>query len=442
MVDVRSTDALRPGTHAVPAALRVVALSGPDRGAELLLAKGTYLVGKDPAADLVLTDGAVSRRHLELSVRQDGIAIRDLGSKNGSFLDRARFSQVVVGAGAVITIGKTQLRLTAATAGTRLPSEADHFGALEGRSIAMREVYAVLERIGSSDAAVLIEGETGTGKELCAEAIFAHSRRRAGPFVVCDLASVNRALIESELFGHRRGAFTGADRDRLGAFAEAEGGALFLDEVGELELELQPRLLRAIERRKVKPVGDARYRSCDVRVIAATSRNLEAECKSGRFRADLFHRLAVLRVVLPPLRERKEDIPLLAARFSGAAGCAISPEAVSVLVEHTWPGNVRELRNVIERAASLATSVATSVADGPGRLITPGHLGLDEPFGDGAPGERFHAAKERLVAEWERDYLRGVLKSARGNVSQAAKAAGLNRQHLHHLMKKHGIAGG
>jgi DNA-binding NtrC family response regulator len=314
------------------------------------------------------------------------------------------------------------------------PSRSDRFGGLIGPSERMRALFALLERVAPSDLPVLIEGETGTGKELCAEAIAAASGRRE-PFVVCDLAGVSRPLIESELFGHVRGAFTGAERDRDGAFAQAHGGTLFIDEIGELEIDVQPRLLRALEQRRVKPVGAAAYRDVDARVIIATNRDLEREAAAGRFRADLYHRLAVVRVTLPPLRARKEDLPRLIAHFIGDRPVRLPPETLSLLFSHDWPGNVRELRNVLERGLSLLDQ---------GRVLHPGLLGL----AGGAPDERarddgrapFHREKARLIAAWERAFLLGALRAADGNVTRAAREVGLDRVHLHRLLRKHRLA--
>jgi DNA-binding NtrC family response regulator len=440
--EVPRTDIAAPGSEPVmPARLRLLVLSGPDQGKEADLERGTYLVGKAPGCALVLTDGSVSRQHLELQVTDRGILVRDLGSTNGAFFGGARFNQVTVGAGAVITIGSTELKLSVPPESGRspamLPSQADRFGALMGKSLRMREVYSLLERVGQSDVALLIEGETGTGKELCAEAIHSVGPRRNKPFVICDLAGVSRSLIDSELFGHVRGAFTGADRDREGAFAQAHGGTIFIDEIGELELEAQPRLLRALEQRKVKPVGAGSYRDVDVRVIAATNRDLREEVRAGRCRDDLYHRLAVVKVTLPPLRERKEDIPLLLHAFLSGRDVQVPPETMALLSDYDWPGNVRELRNVIERGVSLL---------GAGTVLEPSLLGLEPPRHIDGPQpwatigpEGFREAKERLISAWERDYVTQLLKRSGGNVSQAAREGGIDRVYLHRLMKKHGI---
>ena len=309
----------------------------------------------------------------------------------------------------------------------------------------MREIYAVLERMAKSDAPVLIEGETGTGKEVCAEALHAASARANGPFVICDLGGVSRSLIDSELFGHVRGAFTGADRDRKGLFAEAQGGTLFLDEIGELELDIQPRLLRAIEQRRVRPVGASSYRDVDVRVIAATNRDLRDEVRAGRFREDLYHRLAVVRVTLPPLRERKEDLPrLVEALLAQPTPATVPAETLALLAEYDWPGNVRELKNVLDRALSFTDESADGA-----RTIAPGLLGLGSVGGSaeaqmppsfGPVGsEGYREAKERLLAIWERQFVTQLLKRTGGNVSRASREGGIDRGYLYRLIKKLGL---
>jgi two-component system, NtrC family, nitrogen regulation response regulator GlnG len=310
-------------------------------------------------------------------------------------------------------------------------------------------VFALLERVAASDAAVLVEGETGTGKELVAEAVHAASARRRGPFIVCDLGSLPRSLIESELFGHVRGAFTGADRDRVGAFEQADGGTIFLDEIGELQLDVQPRLLRALERRQVKPVGSSQFRTSDTRVVAATNRDLLAEAKAGHFREDLYHRQAVVRLRLPPLRERREDIPMLAEHFVARAAAAmgrpapaLSASVVAALRGHDWPGNVRELKNVLERALSIAPDVPSLDTTLLGLDDLPGAVAVNEgaaPLVDTTVP--FKESKDRLVHAWEREYVTTLLDRAGGNVSLAARNAGIDRVYLHRLLKKHGLGG-
>ena len=423
--------------------LRLVVAAGPDQGRSLALLPGTYAVGKASDCELALTDAAVSRRHLEVVVTEERVELRDLASKNGSYYLGARFDRIQVGAGAQVTIGTTALALM--TAPSREPPlhTADRFGRLLGQTASMRRVFAALERLARTDASIVILGETGTGKDLAAQAVHAASARADRPFVVCDLGAVPAQLVESELFGHVRGAFTGADRDRAGAFEQADGGTIFLDEIGELALSLQPRLLRLLESRSVKRVGAVAYRELDVRVVSATNRDLAAEVEAHGFRADLFHRLAVAQVRIPPLRERLDDLPLLVESFlrepaaRGGARLTVPPETWAALRSYGWPGNVRQLRNVIERAAALAP---------PDGVLRPEVLGLDGA-GDGEPPLRvpvdpsvpFKDAKDRLIHVWEREYMAGLLERCGDNLAQAARVAGIDRAHLYRILRKHGL---
>jgi two-component system nitrogen regulation response regulator GlnG len=447
-LDAGATEPLVASPREVGRRLRVVVVAGPDRGKALPLTRGAHRIGKHPSCDLVLADGTVSAQHLAIDVEPGRLAVRDLGSTNGSFYAGARFDQIEVSRGASFTIGKSELRIEAVDAATSLPpSASERLGELVGRSEAMRRLFTLLERAARSPASVLIEGETGTGKELVARALHDGSPRAAGPLVVCDLGSITASLCESELFGHVRGAFTGADRDRAGAFEQADGGTIFLDEIGELPLELQPRLLRALESRQVRRVGDGGYRDVDVRVVAATNRDLAAEVRAGHFRADLYHRLSIVMVHLPPLRERAEDVALLVEhrlRATGATG-GVHPAVLRALAEHDWPGNVRELENVLERALALGIDLAdagaaTALLGGGGsgdRIVASappvaGAAAID-------PTVPFRDAKSRLVDAWERDYVVALLASCDGNVSLAARRAGMDRAYLHRLLRKHGL---
>jgi two-component system, NtrC family, nitrogen regulation response regulator GlnG len=412
--------------------LRIVVVDGPDHGLSLLLAPGTYLVGTSRSCALRLTDGAVSNRHLELIVdgERGGVVVRDLESTNGSWFGGARFTVLEVDRAATLTIGKTELRIEAIDSALVLPpSSRTSFGGLIGSSESMRRLFALLERVAGSESSVLIEGETGTGKELVARALHDHSPRRDGSYVVCDLGSVGSTVSDSELFGHVKGAFTGAHRDRIGAFEAAHRGTIFLDEVSELPLELQPKLLRALESREVRRVGDVDYRTIDVRVIAATNRDLDAEVKAGRFREDLYHRLGVIVARVPALREHASDIPELVDHFLGASARRPDAETLVTLTAYDWPGNVRELRNVIERAVAL--DVALSPA-----LVGVGGTIARTPVDPSLP---FREAKTRLVEAWERDYVTALLASCKYNVSLAARRAGMDRAYLHRLVKKHGV---
>jgi two-component system nitrogen regulation response regulator GlnG len=429
-----STQTLLPMAAAEAVALKLVVVSGRDFGKTLALEKGAYRVGKSPEADLELTDSAVSRQHLVVEPLRGGCRFRDEGSTNGAFFDGSRFSVIEVPTGAVVRVGQTELQvLPAARPNPLRPSDKNAFGRLLGEGLRMRQIFGLLERAAAGGADVLLQGETGTGKELAAEGLHTSGPRAAGPFVICDLAGTTPSLVESELFGHVRGAFTGAIADRAGAFERAHGGTLFLDEIGDLGLELQPRLLRALERRQVKRVGSDRYTEVDVRVVTASHKDLEEEVRAGRFREDLYHRVAVVTVTLPPLRERPEDLPMLVRALLERAGhratatAVMSAETQTLLRSHDWPGNVRELRNVIERAI---------------------RLGVDPDLPERSPSERaethselpFKAAKEHLVTAFERDYLAALLERVDGNVSMAARESGIGRVYLHRLLKKHGLA--
>jgi len=424
-----------PGQLADPAGLSLVVVRGPERGRTISLQPGTISVGKHPDSTLVLTDPGVSRHHFDLIVDGAGIQLRDAGSKNGTFLGGLKVVDCELAEGAMLRVGSTLLQIVA----TVVTPTRDRFGDLLGASPKMQEIYGLLERVAPTNATVLIVGETGSGKELCAQALHRHSGRK-GPFAVCDLSAVTRSLIESELFGHEKGAFTNAVHSRDGAFVQADHGTLFIDEVGELETESQPRLLRALQERQVKPVGSSKYRDFDVRVIAATNRDLTEDVRQGRFRQDLFHRLAVVRIRLPPLRERKEDLPMLVrhfiAHFADQSGRAVTvpPATLALLAEYDWPGNVRELQNTIERALAVMPPGGTELG--------PELLGLESVAGN-APDTQdegdFQTAKERLISTWERAYLEKLLRAAGGNVSEAARQGGIARIYLHRLLKKHNI---
>ncbi|TQF14367.1 FHA domain-containing protein [Myxococcus llanfairpwllgwyngyllgogerychwyrndrobwllllantysiliogogogochensis] len=410
-------------------------LSGPDSGKVHPLKQGVYTVGKAPTCDIVLDDKAVSRQHLRLEVHDEHVVATDLDSHNGSFCERLRFTSLELRPGIVITLGTTELKLIPEDTRERsvLLSSKDRFGALVGNSRKMREAFTLLERLAPGGADVLIQGETGTGKDLCAEAIHQQSPRKKGPFVIVDLAGVPPTLIESELFGHVKGAFTSAQGDRAGAFERAQNGTVFLDEVGELPLELQPRLLRVLERRQVKRVGANDYQTVNMRVVAATHVNLEQAVTQGKFRRDLFHRLAVLRVSLPPLRERPEDIPVLIDHMlqtTGRPPSALSDQTRALLAQYPWPGNVRELRNVVEQVMNLGEEALPdleSSSEGSTKVE------LDLPFKE---------AKERLIEGFERDYLKNLLERCEGNISRASREADIDRVYLKKLLRKHELDAG
>jgi two-component system, NtrC family, response regulator GlrR len=383
-------------------------------------------VGSGPEAGLQLDDPTVSRRHAELQPFAFGVRVRDLGSTNGVFINGVQVQDGVVESG-LIELGRCSVQLKRIEEGVAQVEGPTTFGNQLGQSPAMRQLFGVLARVAPTDSTVLLNGETGTGKDGLARAIHDASGRRDNPYVVVDCAALAPSLVESELFGHAAGAYTGATSSRPGAFLNAHRGTVFLDEGGELPLDMQPRLLRVLESGTVKPVGADRPVQVDLRVIAATHKDLEREVEAGRFRRDLYYRLAVVMVRVPPLRERGDDVMLLAQHFVvdvlKGHSMSLSPELVAKLRAHRWPGNVRELRNAVERA------------------LAGGAVALGEPA-EVAPAELpFKEAKERIVDAFTRDYLARLYERCKGNVSQMARESGINRNHVALLLERHGIRG-
>jgi two-component system response regulator GlrR len=418
---------------------RVSGVAGPAAGKSAESSGDRMAIGSHASNDFVLDDPAVSRFHCEISVTPRGPWLRDLESKNGTELDGVSLGEGGLREGSLIKLGHSVLSFHLAVEQNVLPiSNHTALGTLVGQSVAMRTVFALLERAAASDATVLIEGETGTGKEGAAESIHRASSRAEQPFVVVDCSAMPAALLESELFGHEKGAFTGATSRRVGAFEEADGGTVFLDEVGELPPDLQPKLLRVLERREIRRLGQNQHKSVNVRVLAATNRDLRAEVNREKFRADLYFRLAVVKIALPPLRARLEDIPTLVDHFIGVLGlnpiqAALlrEPEFLTGLGRAAWPGNVRELRNHLERCVVLQQSLPVEGAEA-------------SPAGSGFsidPQRSYSEAKRAVLDEFERRYLDGLLKLHRDNVSKAARAAGMDRVHLYKLLHRHGLRG-
>jgi len=436
------TEAIDQRAGAGSSPCKIVVIDGPDAGKEAKFGTEAIQIGTDPASDLILRDDTVSRRHLEITRGKDGYIARDLGSTNGTTFEGSRIESCVLPPGAFITLGRTTVCLQPLDAAREVrPSKSTRFGQLYGKSLRMRQAFALMEKVAPTEATVLIEGPTGVGKDLAARAIHEASNRRDKPFVVLDCGAISRTLIESELFGHVRGAFTGAVSDRAGAFERAHGGSLFLDEIGELDLDLQPKLLRALEQREVRRLGGDAMTRVDVRLIAATNRDLRVEMDAGRFRQDLYYRLSVVRVVLPPLRERLEDVPLLVKHFLLACGGDADPLVegpnLDRLMAHRWPGNVRELRNVIERAAFMTVGEAPKFGELDLQLTMPksSDVGIrtDLPFKE---------AKDRLLQVFESAYLSAVFDECGGNISRTARRAGIDRAHLKTLLRKHGLIAG
>jgi transcriptional regulator with AAA-type ATPase domain len=395
-------------------------------------------IGAHSSNDLVLADPAVSRFHCRLVLEDSGWRVRDWSSLNGTRLDGVRIRDADLLGDAVLGLGDSIVRVRpVAPAEEELIPTIPSFGQLSGTSLPMRKLFGMLEKIARSDINVLIEGESGTGKELVANEIVQRSPRAQAPFVVVDCGAITPSLVESELFGHARGSFTGADRDRIGAFEAADGGTVFLDEVGELALELQPKLLRAIEAQEIRRVGETRARKVDVRVISATNRDLEREGNRGRFREDLYFRLAVMRVRMPPLRERLDDMLILVRGFLQALGTPeeerlFTPEVLAEMACHDWPGNVRELRNYVERTVVLQKAAPT---------MRRASIPPASASSSGVPAP-FKIAKDAAVDSFERTYLTALLEVAGNNMSKAARLAGMDRMYLHRLVQKHGLRGG
>lgn len=413
---------------------RLSVIGGPDAGLSLEIAGGAVRIGTAEENDLILTDDTVSRRHCEVIPTPNGIRIRDDGSTNLVVVGGVLVVDATFAGPIQIELGNTVITITPLTETVfREQLDTDRFGDLLGKSAPMQELFADLERIAPTELSLLIEGETGTGKELVAESVHRASARADGPFITFDCSSVAATLAESELFGHERGAFTGAVNARAGIFEQAQGGTIFLDELGELPKDLQPKLLRVLEKREVRRLGGTRTIPIDVRLIAATNRNLRAEVQRGSFREDLYFRVAGARVYVPPLRERMSDLPRLIGSF--LAGCH-PPRTLNDVPQHLWemlrsyrwPGNVRELRNAVQRM--LVT---------PDRVLEPE---TDTVAAAPAAAEEFsplRVARREAADAFERRYVQGLLIRADGNITRAAALAEVSRQVIHALISKHGL---
>ena len=429
---------------------RLLVQSGPDANKDVVTEKerirvghARHFAGADGVQnDLSLDDKKVSRHHFEICFTENGYLLVDLQSTNGTFLDGKRVERAYLAAGSQIVVGDDVLVFTPLNEEIEVsPDSEGFFAGMVGKSLKMRQIFALLKKVAPMDVSVLITGETGTGKELVARAVHDHSPRRKGPFVVLDCGAIPENLIESELFGHERGAFTGADRVREGAFERAQGGTIFLDELGELRSDLQPRLLRVLEAREVRRVGGSNVIDLDVRVVAATNRDLAKEVADGNFREDLFFRLSVINLSLPPLRARREDIAALMTHALAQADVIarhgvkrVTPAALAILTGYAWPGNVREFMNVVSHVLTFSEGPEIDVVHLPPRLtgspdkVAP--LSFNEHLG-------FHEAKVQVLEAFEREYLATLLKRCEGNISRAARESGLHRKSIERLLKKY-----
>jgi DNA-binding NtrC family response regulator len=434
--DVTKTAAHADAALPVATTLSVTVIEGPDAGRSITLdpdAPARTIVGSAPTSDFVLSDPTVSRRHLSLEPAGKRFRIIDLESRNGTFVDGVSVVEAYVNGGEIVRCGSTALELGASVARRRtLPSTAMGWGKLIGASDAMRRLYLLCERLAAAPVPILIEGETGTGKEVLAESMH-EMGRRSGAFVVFDCTAVANNLLEAELFGHERGAFTGAVSSRPGLFEQADGGTLLIDEIGELDLPLQAKLLRAVDRGEFRRVGGRKTETVDCRILAATRRNLDREVEAGRFRDDLLHRLAIARIELPPLRERGGDVSLLARHFASeldAPAGTLDAELLARYEDYHWPGNVRELKNTILRRIVYGEGAPIGT-----HSIPPG------PSGDWvsailAETDSFSEARRLVIEEFERRFVEQVLERHGGNVTRAAAAAGIAARYLRMLRSK------
>ncbi len=397
-------------------------------------------IGKAPDNDVIIDHPTVSRNHLIVRRQGDQFLVQDLGSTNGTFVDGAQIREGFLRAGALLEVGDVQMRFQPQVRALEVsPATNDRLGDLVGKSMAMRQIFSLIQRIASTDSTLLLIGETGCGKGAASRTVHKLSPRATGPFVVFDCASVSENLIESELFGHEKGSFTGAVAQRVGCLERSNNGTLFLDEIDDLPLDLQPKLLRALEDREFRRLGQSSSPTkFDARVIAASKKDLWTETQAGRFREDLYFRLSVFTVTLPSLRDRKEDIPILVDALAGAPlWNRLVEKQRDQFTGHTWPGNVRELRNAVERLKHVA-----DIPELASESFLKEYSGPAAPQGETLPVDyagEFKDSKESLVRAFEREYLTRLLAKTRGNIAKAARDAALDRKHLYSLLHKYGL---
>ncbi len=412
-------------------------LNGPDAGKQLTL-DGRTVVGAAPDAHLMLSDTTLSRQHLELTPRADGVLLRDLDSTNGTLLGGLRLKEALVEADTTFVAGRTSLRLRALDESVDVSEAPSTFGPLQTKSPVMRRLFGLLDKVATSDSNVLLMGESGTGKEVVARALHQKSDRRAGPLVVVQCSALSSESVEDELFGHVKGAFTGAVADRAGLVEQAHGGILLFDEVGDLKLELQPALLRLLETGTFRRVGDSRFRRVDVRVIATSQRSLEEEVRRGAFRADLYFRLAVVELSVPPLRDRPEDLPVLTAQVLQDLGADLSwtEPMARAFASHAWPGNVRELRNAVQRWLADAQSAGLPASSPKPPVVGAWSAEPGPPVDASVP---FKDAKEAAMNSFTRQYFETLMRECNGNISEMSRRASITRHHMRQLLVRHGL---
>jgi transcriptional regulator with GAF, ATPase, and Fis domain len=427
------TTAVQRTAPRLPIAVRVRVSGVKATPSVFQLSRGRCIVGAGAGADVLLDDTTVSRRHVELTLVPEGVQLVDLGSRNGTFYLGQRVERMTLALGSRVRVGAADILLEADLEALDADDGPSEYRGLCGASPNMRKLFATLARLEGSLVNVLVQGESGVGKELIARAVHEGSTLNGRAFVALNCGAISRELIASELFGHKKGAFTGAVEGRRGAFEQADGGSLFLDEIAELPLELQPVLLRVLESGEVRALGDDQDKRVKVRVIAATNRVLAEEVRAGRFREDLFFRLAVVTLEVPPLRDRPEDIPLLAARFAALEGGATLPDdMLDDLQSRPWPGNVRELRNAVQAFLAVGDLPSSRVIDDSDELdsVLRKRVDLNKPYA---------AQKEDLGVRFTRVYLEMLLRKTGGNQTEAARIAGLDRGYLGRLLARYGI---
>jgi DNA-binding NtrC family response regulator len=422
-----------------PATVRGFSLEvvdGDDLGVRWESSEESGTVGTHDSCDLRLSDSTVSRFHCEVSVGAGGVRVRDLESSNGTLLDGIRIIEAYARTGSLLRLGRTVVQFRYLDRAVALQLSArTRLGALVGHSVPMRAAFSVLERAAATRATTLLEGETGTGKSAAARAIHSEGGFAAHPFVTLDCGAIPANLLESELFGHERGAFTGAVAARAGAFEEAGEGTIFLDEIGELPSELQPKLLGVLEDKVYRRLGSNVVRPMRARIICATNRDLRTEVNLGRFREDLYYRIAVVSLTLPPLRERPEDVEALARQLLHAMGAEddaidqlLSAELIAALRRAAWPGNVRELRNYLEKCLVFHDALpAPPEPSGDGGVVL--EVDATKPFSE---------ARDEIMAAFERSYITELLRLHDGTVSKAAEAAQIDRTYLYKLLRRYG----
>jgi DNA-binding NtrC family response regulator len=425
--------------------VRLEVIAGPDAGTAFEMVpttQGRVYAGKSEVCQLRLTDPLVSRRHFAVENDGDRVRLTDLDSTNGTLVNALPVAEVFLRGGELVRVGDTTIAVRFGNVVVARLEGGARFGRVVGASPEMKRLYPICERLALSDVPVILEGETGTGKELVAEAIHEAGPRASGPFVVFDCTTSPPGLLEAKLFGHEKGAFTGAVNARPGVFEEAGGGTLLIDEIGDLDIALQAKLLRAVQSGQVQRLGGTQWIKTDVRILAATRRDLEREIQEGRFRDDLYYRLAVARIELPPLRRRRGDVKLLAVHFWHAIaqdGRSIPPEFVHRLEGYPWPGNVRELYNAVANRVALGelsdieSIRRPAVPEGPSPAV-PRDV-IDEVVANGLP---FPQARQKVLEAFEERYVDAMLAKHGGSISKAAAASGVARRYFYTVRTRRG----